>query len=273
LPIDCRRIGAVSQGFGRWFKEKMQKPDLTMNDVFFELCVETLEAGHAAVAGGANRIEWCSELERGGVTPRAELIGANLRSLGVPVYVLIRPRGGDFCYSHDEFDLMRRQLGEAKQAGAEGIAAGVLLADGRVDVARTGKLVELARPLKVTFHRAFDETPDLFEALEAVIETGADSLLTSGGARDVLSGANLIKALKQRAGERIHVIAGGGLRLESLVDVVRLSGVYSLHGSLTRKNGAHLPQANGNQLAADVREALRLLEREYRAAIAPTAQE
>jgi len=236
-----------------------------MNRVFFELCVESLAAGRAARVGGANRIELCSELAHGGVTPSAELMKADLKSLELPVYVLIRPRSGDFCFSQGEFEEMRRQIGQAKRAGAEGIAVGILLEDGRVDVERTRALVEQARPLQVTFHRAFDETPDLFEALEDVIETGADSLLTSGGARDVLSGADMIGALKQRAGERIHVIAGGGLRLESLVELVRRSGVYSLHGSLNRRNGAHQAAEHGGQLEADVREAIRLLEAELRA--------
>lgn len=243
-----------------------------MNPVFFELCVETLDAGRAAEAGGADRIELCSALDRGGVTPTAELGSANLRALSIPVYVLIRPRSGDFCFSQDEFDEMRRQIEEAKKAGASGIAVGVLLKDGRVDVERTRELVELARPLEVTFHRAFDGSPDLHEALEAVIETGADSLLTSGGAADVLSGAELIGALKNQAGERIQVIAGGGLRLDSLLEVVRRAGIYSLHGSLKRKNGGHSANGNGKALEADVREAIRLLNAEYRAATAPILQ-
>jgi copper homeostasis protein len=240
-----------------------------MNHVFFELCVETLEAGRAAKAGGADRIELCSGLDCGGITPSPALMKADLQSLELPVYVLIRPRSGDFCFSGGEFELMCKQIEQAKRAGATGIAVGVLHHDGRVDVERTRALVELARPMAVTFHRAFDETPDLFEALDNVIETGADSLLTSGGAADVLSGADRIGALRKRAGDRVHVVAGGGLRLESLVEVVRRSGVYSLHGSLTRKSGVHGPNANGKQLEADVREAIRLLESEYRATAAP----
>src|SRR6202044_1252842 len=135
---------------------------------------------------------------------------------------------GDFCFSQSEFDVMRTQIEQARVAGAGGIAVGVLLEDGRVDVERTRELVELARPLAVTFHRAFDETPDLPEALEHVIETGADRLLPTGGATDVLSGAELIGALKKQAGNSIRIIAGGGLRLESLVEVARIAGVYSL---------------------------------------------
>jgi copper homeostasis protein len=239
------------------------------SSVFFELCVETLDAGRAAQAAGADRIELCAQLDRGGVTPSAELKSGHLSSLRIPVYVLIRPRSGDFCYSAEEFDLMRLQVEQAKEAGAGGIAVGILHKDGRVDVERTRALVELSRPLAVTFHRAFDEAKDLEEALEHVIETGADNLLTSGGASDVLSGAEFIKTLRDQAGERIHVIAGGGLRLESLVEVVRRAGIYSLHGSLTRKNGHHA-NGNGSSLESDVREAIRLLNAEYSAALAPT---
>jgi copper homeostasis protein len=241
-----------------------------MNQVLLELCVESLAAGQAAQAGGADRIELCAQLDRGGVTPCGELKNGNLKALSIPVYVLIRPRTGDFCFSAGEFDQMRRQIEQAREAGADGIAVGVLHRDGRVDVERTGALVELARPLTVTFHRAFDETPDLEEALERVIETGAENLLTSGGASDVLRGAEFLKSLRDQADGRIQIIAGGGLRLESLVEVVRRSGIFSLHGSLTRKNGHRAADGNGSSLESDVREALRLLNAEYTAAMAPT---
>ena len=161
---------------------------------------------------------------------------------------------------------MRRQIEAAKRAGATGIATGILLSSGRVDIERTRALIDLARPMDVTFHRAFDETTDLTQALEDVIETGADSLLTSGGAADVLLGAATIRELAEQAAGRIPLIAGGGLRLETLAQVVRLSGVFCLHGSLSRRNGKIAAPA----LAADVREAVRLL-REQAAELAPPA--
>ncbi len=243
-----------------------------MNSVFFELCVESLAAARAAQAGGADRIELCSDLACGGLTPRPELAAEIVSELAIPVHVLIRPRPGNFAFSEPEYDLMRRQLEEAKMAGASGVALGVLLADGTVDLERSRELVELARPMDVTFHRAFDETPDLREALERVIETGADSLLTSGGAAEVLSGAHFIATLRHLAGDRIHIIAGGGLRLENLVETVRRSGVFSLHGSLSRRNGRPAHQTNGATngavpsavLEADVRQAVTLLRSEYR---------
>src|ERR1700728_434338 len=192
-----------------------------MRTLLFELCAESIEAARAAETGGADRVELCSDLGCGGVTPAQHLMAGEFRSFAIPVFVLIRPRGGNFNFSADEFELMSRQIEQARQAGASGVALGVLLPDGRVDVERTRALVELARPLAVTFHRAFDETPDLSEALERVIETGADNLLTSGGAADVLAGAESIARLQHQAGERIHIIAGGGLRLANLAELVR----------------------------------------------------
>ncbi|MGO8759072.1 MAG: copper homeostasis protein CutC [Terracidiphilus sp.] len=235
-----------------------------MNSVFFELCAESVEAAIAGQSGGADRIELCERLDCGGVTPGADLMAAAFRSLTIPVHVLIRPRDGDFVFSPSEFDRMRRQIEQAKQAGASGVAVGVLLPDGRVDVERSRELVELARPMAAVFHRAFDETRDLGEALESVIETGADCLLTSGGAADVLLGAGRIATLRRQAGTRLHIVAGGGLRLENMVELVRRTGVFSLHGSLNRRNGQLSPKASLEALQADVRHVVQVLHHEYR---------
>lgn len=226
-----------------------------MKAMLFELCAESLESSLAAEAGGADRIELCTSLAVGGVTPPRTLMVEVLSAVDIPVHVLVRPRSGDFVYSTDELEAMRRQIDAAKRAGASGIATGVLLAGGRVDIDRTRELIEHAHPLDVTFHRAFDLTPNSAEALEDVIQTGANSLLTSGGAPDVLSGASEIRALAEQAGDRIHLIAGGGLRLETLAEVICISGICSLHGSLLRrKNGA-----SGPTHVSDVREAIRLM--------------
>ena len=178
-----------------------------MKAFLFEVCAESVETAQAAELGGADRIELCSKLPIGGVTPEIELTRAAIRALSIPVHVLIRPRGGDFAFSTDEFDLMRRQIEQAKEAGAAGVVVGVLRPDGSVDVERTRELVKLGRPMSVTFHRSFDETSNLIEALEAVIETGADCLLTSGGAPDVLTGAESIAQLRRQAGERLAIMA------------------------------------------------------------------
>jgi copper homeostasis protein len=242
-----------------------------MKTLCFELCVESLEAAQAADAGGADRIELCAKLSVGGVSPSFDLVKATVKAVSIPVHVLIRPRDGDFNFSSAEFDLMKRQIEEARKSGAAGVAIGVLLSDGRVDVDRSRALVELAWPMKSTFHRAFDETPDLAEALEDVIATGADCLLTSGGAQDVLSGADSIARLREQAGERLDVMAGGGLRLHNLSEVARRAGVSFLHGSMTRGSAdSHSGNStngvaaalNPAVLEADVREAVRLLRNE-----------
>lgn len=230
---------------------------------FFEVCAESLEAACAADSGGAGRIELCSQLTLGGTTPSRELMAACVRAVSIPIYALIRPRAGDFVFSNQEFELMRRQIDDAKSSGASGVALGVLQADGRVDVKRTAALVEYAQPMGATFHRAFDETPDLSDALEQVIETGATSLLTSGGAPQVLLGAERIARLMQQADGRIQIIAGGGLRLATLPEVVQRSGTFSLHGSLTNSNGSKSARVDAVRLEADIREAVRLLHSEY----------
>lgn len=233
-----------------------------MHPLFFELCVESLPAARVAESGGADRIELCSQLSCGGITPAPALTRATVNAVSLPVYVLIRCRPGDFVFSPAEYECMRLQVQAAKDAGASGVALGMLRPGGRVDVERSRALVELARPLGVTFHRAFDESASLPQALEDVIATGADSLLTSGGAPDVLGGAAAIAELERQAAGRIHIIAGGGLRLSNMLEVVRRSGIRSLHGSLTRENGAGNDAIPG--LESNLREALRLLRNELR---------
>ncbi len=232
---------------------------MCIQNPIFELCAPSLAAAVAAERGGADRIELCSNLPVGGVTPEPLLLEAVLAAISIPVHVLIRPRDGDFVYSASEFTQMRRQVEAVKAAGANGVAIGILLADGRVDVDRTRELADLARPMSVTFHRAFDETADLDEALDAVIETGADLLLTSGGAPDVMAGADSIARLRRRAGTRLEIMAGGGLRLSNLSEVALLSGVSCLHGSLTPEAPRNGTPPRLNQLEENVREAVRLL--------------
>ena len=224
----------------------------------FEVCVTSLEAAQASQRGGASRIELCSDLAVGGVTPPDSLLASVVRAISIPVHVLIRPRAGDFVYTQEEFALMRRQIETARAAGASGIAVGVLLDNARVDVARCIELVELARPMKATFHRAFDETPDLAEALEDVVRTGADCVLTSGGAPDVFAGAECLARLCRQAGSRIQVMAGGGIRLRNLSELVRQTGIVRLHGSLSGQS--ETGQANKAPREEDVRQAVRLLQ-------------
>jgi copper homeostasis protein len=180
-------------------------------------------------------------------------------TISIPVHVLIRPRGGDFVFTKSEFGQMQLQIEKARDAGARGVVLGILLPDGRVDVERSRALVELARPMEVTFNRAFDLTPDLSEALEAVIQTGVECLLTSGGAADVLTGAESIARLSRQADTRIQIIAGGGLQLADIAEVLRRTGGLSLHGSLIRKSDGQMQGFNRRVLEADVRETVRIM--------------
>jgi len=236
-----------------------------MKRFLLEICVESLPSALAAQRGGANRVELCTQLDIGGLTPAQWLSGEVIDALSIPVHVLIRPRGGDFLYTPSEFEQMKRQIRWVKRAGAAAVVVGVAQPDGRVDVPRSRELVELARPMKVTFHRAFDETPEKFEALEAVIETGADCLLTSGGAADVLAGAATIARLARQAGQRIQIMAGGGLRLTNLVQVLRRTEVCCFHGSLARRPMRALSGTPAEALEADVRDAVGLLQSELAA--------
>jgi copper homeostasis protein len=240
-----------------------------MKTFLFELCAESLQAAQAADRGGADRIELCIRLDLGGITPSEQLIAATVQALSIPVHVLIRPRGGNFVYSAWEFDQMLEQVQCAREAGAAGVALGVLQADSRIDVDRSRKLAELAHPMNVTFHRAFDRAPDLGEALEAVIETGANCLLTSGGAPDVLTGAEQLGKLVKQAGGRIQIMAGGGLKLASMAEVLQRTGLHCLHGSLTRRAGecgnGDAEASKAEILEADVRTAVQLMRTHFAA--------
>jgi len=198
----------------------------------FEVCAESLDACVAARDGGADRIELCSALSEGGLTPSHSLIQGAVRLSGLPVHVILRPRGGDFVYTEAEFALMRADLLHAREMGVSGFVLGVLDLEGKVDGKRTRALVELARPLQVTFHRAFDCVFDPAKALEDVIEAGCGRLLTSGGKPDVLQGGAMIGRLVAQASGRIRVAVGGGLRLANAREVAQVTRATAFHGSL-----------------------------------------
>jgi len=197
-----------------------------------EISVETLEAALAAQRGGADRVELCGNLSLGGVTPSVELMQTVRDQLRIPIFGMIRPRGGEFVYSEAEFAEMKRSIGEAKQAGVDGVVAGVLTSDGSVDMERTRELVALARPLPLTFHRAFDDCRDLRGALEEVIQTGASRILTSGGAQSALEGAAILAELVAAAGSRITIVPGAGISASNIAMVVRETGAREFHSGL-----------------------------------------
>ncbi len=197
-----------------------------------EISAETLEAALAAQRGGADRVELCGNLNLGGVTPSVELMRAVRAQLRIPIFGMIRPRGGEFVYSEAEFAEMKRSIDEAKQAGVGGVVASVLTSDGSVDMERTRELVALARPLPLTFHRAFDDCRDLRRALEEVISTGASRILTSGGAQSAVEGAAVLVELVAAAGNRITIVPGAGISASNIAMVAKQTGAREFHSGL-----------------------------------------
>ena len=197
-----------------------------------EICVDSVESAVAAERGGARRVELCSDLLEGGVTPSSGLIAQVRRRIGIGLFVMIRPRGGDFCYTGQEFEVMQQDIRQARDLGADGIIVGVLDQHARVDVDRTRQLVELASPLPVTFHRAIDMTPDPRAALEDVIKCGAKRVLTSGGAAKVTEGLAVVSCMVQIAKGRIMVMPGGGITPETIASVAEATGATEFHASL-----------------------------------------
>ena len=200
--------------------------------IVVEAAVETLQSALAAERAGADRIELCANLDDGGTTPSADMIAAVVAQTQLPVFVLIRPRGGGFVYSDDEIDAMARDIELAGRMGIAGIVTGALKSRGCVDVERTRTLLKAAAGLPVTFHRAIDSTVNLPDALEQLIDAGASRVLTSGGAATALEGADAIAALVAQAHERIAIVAGGGIREHNVRDVLARTGVGEVHARL-----------------------------------------
>jgi len=202
-------------------------------EVLVEVVVDSVAGAVAAAASGAKRIELCQGLVEGGLTPSLGLCEAVRAAVKIPVFAMVRPRGGDFLYERSEFEVMRRELQHLKAAGADGIVAGVLLASGELDEARMRELVAAAAPLPFTCHRAFDVCADAARAIETLVAVGAARVLTSGQAASAPKGTACIKACVARAGARLVVMAGGGVRDDNVRNLVETTGVREVHLSAT----------------------------------------
>jgi copper homeostasis protein len=200
-------------------------------DFTLEIIAFNIESCRLAQAAGAHRIELCDNPGDGGTTPSFGFIKQARAVLNIQLYCMIRPRGGDFFYSDEEFEIMKADVLTAKQLGCDGVVIGLLNKDGSVDITRSKKLVELAYPMGVTFQRAFDRVNDPFKALEDVIETGCERILTSGLVPSCHEGSPLIAQLNKEAAGRISIMAGSGLRSTNVLDIAKITGISEFHTS------------------------------------------
>ncbi|EME45625.1 hypothetical protein DOTSEDRAFT_71355 [Dothistroma septosporum NZE10] len=218
-----------------------------------EVCCFNPESARIAANAGAHRIELCNNREAGGVTPPTDwLTQIKLEHSGTPVFVMIRPRDGDFVYTEDEFDIMRSSITSLKEH-ADGFVFGVLNPDRTIDIARTTELVCLAEPLPCTFHKAFDETPGQFKALEDIISTGCLSILTSGGAKTASQGISALRMLAEKVKGRVEIIVAGGVRLDNLAHIRDMSRARWFHSSA-------LDADCGVPNAANIKQMLEMLD-------------
>jgi copper homeostasis protein len=215
------------------------------DELILEVCVDSVDSAIAAERGGAHRVELCSNLFEGGVTPSAGLIDAVRRALSIDLYIMIRPRGGDFHYSKDEIDVMEHDIVVAKERGANGIVLGMLKVDGDVDVEGTRRLVDVCVPLGVTFHRAFDMSADLFRSLREVCDAGVHRVLTSGGKQTAAEGAEVLAGLVKAANGAPVIVAGSGIDETNVGALIEKTGVRQIHATLRTMVPSRMQHQNG----------------------------
>jgi copper homeostasis protein len=228
------------------------------NGRVLEITVDSLERALAAERGGAHRIELCADLSVGGLTPDSELMSKVRELVRIPIVALVRPRGGDFVYSDKERAAMGRDIQTARELGMDGVVLGILRADGHVDVSRTRALVERARPLPVTFHRAFDVSTDLRRSLEDVIQTGAVRILSSGGALTAAEGLACLSDLVKGTRGRISIMPGSGVTAANISRLMEATGAREFHAGLSSVSGGL--GSNAPEFEEEVRKLVRVLE-------------
>jgi copper homeostasis protein len=197
--------------------------------VLLEACLDSLELAVAAERGGAGRIELCDRLDVGGTTPSRELIEGVVKAVKIPVFPIIRVRGGDFFHTDAEVEQMKVDAEMAASAGAAGIVIGILKPDRTIDAERTRAVMDVAPNLPATFHLAFDVAPDPMAAMETVAEIGISRILTRGGGTTALDGVEGLRRLVDRSAGRVHVMAGGSVREDNAEEIVKRSGVREIH--------------------------------------------
>ena len=205
-----------------------------MSEINFEICIDNVASALAVQKGGADSIELCAGLSEGGTTPSVGMIRKCRELLDIKIFVMIRPRRGDFLFSEPEIEVMLEDIAVAKAEGADGVVIGLLLPNGKVDVKNTKRLVAAARPMLVTFHRAFDMTPEPIAALHALKACGVDRILTSGQQATAEEGIELIKILLKEAGDDIVILPGGGINPSNLNEIL-VDGVKEIHATAAER--------------------------------------
>lgn len=211
-----------------------------------EVVVYNIDSALRAQEGGADRLELCDNPSEGGTTPSFGMIEQVRQNVSIDLYVMLRPRGGDFCYNNYEFHIMKRDLSQCQRLSVDGLVFGILKEDGTMNKQRCKELIAMARPLKVTCHRAFDMTRDPFEALEDCIEIGFDRILTSGQQAKAIDGAGLIAELVKKANGRISIMAGSGVNKDTVTEIVKRSLVKEIHFSATSFRDSTMQFRNEN---------------------------
>lgn len=200
-----------------------------MKNFILEVCVDSYQSAINAYKGGANRLELCSNLIIGGTTPSLELFKKIKNDLNIKINILIRPRFGDFLYSNDEFDIIKKEIEIFKENGANGIVFGALNPDGELDIAKMKEVIKICEGTDITLHRAFDVCKNPLKALEQSIELGINTILTSGQKNESILGKELLKELVEKANENIDILIGGGVSFKNIEELAIFTGAKSFH--------------------------------------------
>ena len=222
--------------------------------ISLEVCANSITSALAAQDGGAFRVELCDNLKEGGTTPSAGQILMARKLLHIKLYVLIRPRSGDFLYSDIEFEVMKANVQYCIESGCDGVVLGILNTDGSIDKERCAELINLAKNagLGVTFHRAIDVCADQFKALEEIIELGCERILTSGGKSTAMEGSAVIAHLVEKAAGRIIIMPGSGVDEKNVTDLVHFTGVKEVHSSARKIVESHMKFQNDHIIMGEL---------------------
>ena len=222
----------------------LSRGDSLEEKILMEICVDSIESALAAERGGADRIELCDNLMGGGTTPSMGMLQSVREYIDIDINFIVRPRSGDFCYSEYEFEVMKKDIEMAKEYGANGIVVGILKHNGEIDVDRMKEIIEISKPLGVTFHRAFDMTKDPLKSLDILIDLGVERILTSGQENNALAGLSLIKELVHRAKDKIIIMPGAGINHMNVMEIVRKTGVKEVHMSAKERIESNMEYRN-----------------------------